>query len=358
MVTHIRVRRLFTLLATVAIAMAITSCGGGGNEASTDGATSDGGAAKYTGNRLSLVSSSAPGGGEDTLLQMLAPYVSKELGVPVIVEQQQGAEGLIMVNQLYASGDDASRIALMNGTTLIASYLTESEGLKFDPLELRWVSRIAGSPRLATVAPDGPYKSMAELKAASNTLRFPSGGLAGPNELDGAMLSEGGFFNLEIIRGFESVSTDGVLAMLNGDIDFMTGSFGSRAPKVKSGEEIGVFVIASERDPGVPDVPALAEMQGLTDEQKELIKAHEAFATSLTSTFVAAPKIPDDQLKAIETAVINAANNPEFQAEYAKVSANVIDPLRTEETEELARQTMSDAPPEYYDIVKQAYGVE
>jgi len=331
----------------------LTACGSD----SESGADGDGEGAAYDGDQLVLVSSSEAGGGEDTLLQFLAPYVSDELGVPVTVEQQPGAEGLIMIKQLYASGDDNSRIALMNGTTLLATALTQPDALGFDPLELRWVTRIAGSKRLGTVAPDGPYQSMEELAAAKG-LRCPSGGLAGPNELDCALLSEGGFFDLEIIRGFDSVSTDGVLAMLQGDIDFVSGSSGSRAPAVQSGEEIGVFVLGTERDPAVPDVPALAEMEGLSQDQLDLVAAHERFATQLTSTLMAAPEIDEDQLAIIEEALINAANNPDFQEEYGEVSANVIDPLTSEETEELASQTYNEAPEAYYEIVRKAYGVE
>jgi len=327
----------------------LAACGG-----SDSGDDAEGG---YDGDQLVLVSSSEAGGGEDTLLQFLAPYVSKELGVPVTVEQQPGAEGLIMIKQLFASGDDNSRIAIMNGSTLLATALTNPDSLGFDPLELRWVTRIAGSSRLSTVAPDGPYQSMEELADASG-LKFPSGGLAGPNELDGALLLEGGFFDLEIIRGFDSVSTDGVLAMLQGDIDFLSGSSGSRAPAVQSGEEVGVFVLGTERDPLVPDVPALTEMEGLSDDQLELIAAHERFATSLTSTLMAAPDIDEEQLAIIEEAVIKAAENPEFQKEYGEVSANIIDPLSTEDTEALAEQTLNDAPEAYYEIVRKAYGVE
>jgi tripartite-type tricarboxylate transporter receptor subunit TctC len=337
----------------------LAACSSDADSGDDDGSgqPAEAGEATYDGDQLVLVSSSEAGGGEDTLLQFLAPYVAEELGVPVTVEQQPGAEGLIMVKQLYASGDDNTRIAIMNGTTLLATALTQPETLGFDPLELRWVTRIAGSQRLGTVAPDGDYQSMEDLAAASG-LRCPSGGLAGPNELDCALLSTGGFFDLEIIRGFDSVSTDGVLAMLQGDIDFVSGSSGSRAPAVQSGEEIGVFVLGIEPDPAVPDVPPLGDLEGLTQEQLDLLAAHERFATQLTSTLLAAPEIDEGQLAAIEAALVAAANNSDFQEEYAEVSANVIDPLSTEETEALAEQTYNDAPEEYYEIVREAYGVE
>src|SRR5688572_27970859 len=52
----------------------------------------------YEGNTITLAVGSSPGGGYDAYLRMLAPYLEEALGATVVVENQTGGGGLLMIN--------------------------------------------------------------------------------------------------------------------------------------------------------------------------------------------------------------------------------------------------------------------
>ena len=63
-----------------------------------------------------MIVGSGTGGGYDIFSRMIAPYLAKELGTTVIVENQPGAGGLIALNRLYVAPPDGLQISLTNGS--------------------------------------------------------------------------------------------------------------------------------------------------------------------------------------------------------------------------------------------------
>ena len=56
---------------------------------------------------------------------MLAPYLSKNLGATVIVENWPGAGGLVALNGVYAAPGDGLTMMIVNGTGAAFSQLTD-----------------------------------------------------------------------------------------------------------------------------------------------------------------------------------------------------------------------------------------
>ena len=75
-----------------------------------------GGKAYYAGKTVRMVVGSGTGGGYDIFSRMIAPYLAKELGTTVIVENQPGAGGLVALNRLYVAPPDGLQISLSNGS--------------------------------------------------------------------------------------------------------------------------------------------------------------------------------------------------------------------------------------------------
>ena len=61
------------------------------------------GKAYYAGKTVRMIVGSGTGGGYDVFSRMIAPYLAKELGTTVIVENQPGAGGLVAMNRLYVA---------------------------------------------------------------------------------------------------------------------------------------------------------------------------------------------------------------------------------------------------------------
>ena len=79
-------------------------------------ASAQDGKAYYAGKTVRMIVGSGTGGGYDIFSRMIAPYLAKELGTTVIVENQPGAGGLVALNRLYAATGDGLQISLSNGS--------------------------------------------------------------------------------------------------------------------------------------------------------------------------------------------------------------------------------------------------
>ena len=80
-----------------------------------------------------------------------------------------------------------------------------------------------------------------------------------------------------------------------------------------------MFVLATERDPLMPDVPAITELVNLTGEDLELVKLWEtAFVGS--SILAAPPGVPEDRLTFLRGLANKWAQDEGFREEINAVS--------------------------------------
>ena len=76
-------------------------------------------------------SAQAPGpmAGYDAYARMIAPYLSKELGANVVVENQPGAGGLTALNRIYSAPNDGLLLMIVNGTAAGLSQIVEEDAV-------------------------------------------------------------------------------------------------------------------------------------------------------------------------------------------------------------------------------------
>ena len=70
----------------------------------------------FAGKTVRLVVGFGPGGGYDAYARMLAPYLSKNLGATVIVENRPGAGGLVALSGVYMAPSDGLTMMIVNGS--------------------------------------------------------------------------------------------------------------------------------------------------------------------------------------------------------------------------------------------------
>src|SRR6266545_7841657 len=68
----------------------------------------------FAGKTVRLVVGFGPGGGYDSYARMLAPYLSKNLGATVIVENRPGAGGLVALSGVYMAPPDGLTMMIVN----------------------------------------------------------------------------------------------------------------------------------------------------------------------------------------------------------------------------------------------------
>src|ERR1700682_4374359 len=103
------------------------------------------------GKTVRLVVGFGPGGGYDSYARMLSPYLSKNLGATVIVENRPGAGGRVALTGVYMAPADGLTLMIVNGTGAAFSQLTDTQGARYDLGKLGYIATLSAPPSLWTV---------------------------------------------------------------------------------------------------------------------------------------------------------------------------------------------------------------
>lgn len=303
----------------------------------------------FSGTTITFVVDRSPGGGYDQYARLVAPYLAKELDATVVVENQEGAGGLVAMNALAAKKATGEDIATFNAPGLVPAALADYQGLNFDPAALTWLGRMAGEPDLVVVPKDSPYKTFEDLIAAKD-VKFGSSGPGAADYVNPSVLIDVFDIDGEVVTGYDGAS-EIELGLLRGDVDAMTGTLNSRIPALENGSTRALAVIAPERLEELPDVPTVFEME--PDESgKAVLEAHTK-VKEIGRPIVAPPAMSPAQTIALRDAVSAVLANDDLLKEAEKIE-RPIGFLSGEEQCQLT-QDLLEAPEEYRKVLKEAY---
>lgn len=201
-----------------------------------------------------------PGGSVDVLTRILAERMQARTGQAWVVENRPGAGGNLASEATVNAPADGT--ALMMGT--IASLVMNPimTRLSFDVLtDLTAIGRSVEVTNFLVVAPEKPWRSLAELIAAAKAkpgeLSYGSSGVGGAGHLGGALLdSMAGIETIHVpYRGGGQL----ISGFLAGDVDVMSGDLATLLPHVREGRGVLLGVSAPERLAILPEVPSFAE---------------------------------------------------------------------------------------------------
>jgi tripartite-type tricarboxylate transporter receptor subunit TctC len=140
----------------------------------------------YPNRRITLVAPYAAGGGFDGVARLLADALGRTLGQTVIVENIEGAGGVIGTRQVARAAPDGYTL-LLNHMGMATAPLTV-KNLQFDPLtSFSFVGLFVQSPALLIGRRDLPANTVAELaqyvKANPNGVTIASSGVGSGTDL-------------------------------------------------------------------------------------------------------------------------------------------------------------------------------
>ena len=323
-----------------------------GTEVGTDAATAaaaDFDCSMLEGETITFVVPFSPGGGYDSYARMIAPFLAEQTGADVIVENQPGAGGLLAINSLLAAEPDGTTIAIMNAVGAGGGAIAGAEGVQFQLDELTYIGRVGASYHIFATGADSEFQTWDDVLAAEE-FRYGSTGPGAADFVNGNLLNaifDGGW---TIVTGFEG-SEENELAVTRGDVDGMTGDFDSRMPAIEAGDHRPLLLIGPERDPRLPDTPALLELD-LDERQRELAQA-QIDLLDFGRPIVAPPDMPEDQLACLRGALRAAVEDPEL-LEQAETTQRPIAYMSGEELEELVSRLLNPSP-EFQQVLQQAY---
>ncbi len=205
-----------------------------------------------------IVSPFAPGGPQDVPGRFMVDWLQPRLGQPVVYESRAGAGGAVGMQHVAQANDGHTFLLTSSAVATLPAMRRE---LGFDPqTDLVPVSIVAESAMLISVRPNGPAglaEYLARAKANPGRVSFGSSGTGSTTHLAGALLAQ--MAGVELLHVPYRGATVALNALLAGDVDSILGDPAIVLEHVRAGSLRGVAVTTPERNPVLPDVPALAE---------------------------------------------------------------------------------------------------
>ncbi len=295
--------RVLIIVLGIIIVVAIVSC--------TPVAPSEGAAANfYKGKRIEVVTTGTPGGSDDLLARLIASRLSEQLGSSVIVNNRSGAGGMEGMNYVYKSKPDGLTHGIAAMTPFISNQVLNDPVANYDISKFSYIMSVDHVPMYFFTSPEGPYQSIDALRAGKD-LKILGSSPSGTIALGGLTIIKILSLDAKVVTGFRGESNR-ALAIKRGEAIGYCLDIPTTRASVASGMIKPLFVIATERDPLMPDVPSITELVDLTGEDLSLVKLWEtAFVSS--SLYTASPDIPGERLILLRNLAASWSNDEKFR---------------------------------------------
>jgi tripartite-type tricarboxylate transporter receptor subunit TctC len=247
----------------------------------------------YKNKTMELVVTESPGSSTDIMTRFIASYLSGDTGASVVVTNRRDAGGMEGMNYLYRAKPDGLTVGTTSRTKAVSNMVLNDPAAVYEIDKFSYIMSIGRRQSYFFVSPEGPYQSVTGLQAAKN-LNIGGSSPSGYVSLGGLSVIKILGLDAKVITGINGES-ERALAAKRGEIAGYVISLFSAKSSVDAGLVKPLFVLATERDPLMPDVPAITELVNLTGEDLDLVRLWE---TSLVGSnlLAASPGIPEDRL--------------------------------------------------------------
>ncbi len=174
-------------------------------------------AQEYPNRPVRIVVPNAPGSSIDIMTRTLSARMGEALGQAIVVENRDGAAGLIGMEQgKNAKPDGYNLTSAANGAMLISPLLRKNP--PYDPLnDFSYISLFALMPNVLVVTSDLPIHNVRELidytKANPGKVNMSSAGVGSQSHLSGALLlAMGGYESVHVPHKGGGPSVNAVVA--------------------------------------------------------------------------------------------------------------------------------------------------
>lgn len=200
-------------------------------------------------------------GSTDVFGRALAQRLAGALGATVVVENKPGATGTIGGAFVAKAAPDGHTVLHTTiGAQAIAPHLMAR--LPYDPLrDLEPVALVGTIPHLLVVAPNQPYKTVADLLAAAQAkpgeIAFASGGNGTILQMQAELLGQRN--GVRFIHVPYKGDTPALQDTLGGQVGFMFAPVVAALPQIKAGRLRALATTSAARLKLLPEVPTMGE---------------------------------------------------------------------------------------------------
>jgi tripartite-type tricarboxylate transporter receptor subunit TctC len=317
------------------------------------GAAQESSEAFFKGKTIRLVIGNSAGGAMDDWGRFVAQHLGKHIpGNPdILVQNMPGAGAVIAANYVYnVAKPDGLTLGLINPANYI-DQLMGSKEVKFDWPKFSWIGSPERIAQVLFIRTDVPYKTIDELRAATDPPRCAALARAGMGYLLPKLLEEGVGVKLHMVLGYGG-GGEMNLAIEKNEVQCRAGTVSAyvgREPTrtwINKGFVRALAQSGTNRYPKLPDVPTVYELMDTyksSDSMKRLAKVILS-SGDLGRPFIAPPGMTGERVNVLRAGFTKAMSDPALLAEAQKRKWD-LDPTPGEELEAIAKEVM-DQPPE------------
>jgi tripartite-type tricarboxylate transporter receptor subunit TctC len=292
----------------------------------------------YPNKPIRIIVGYAAGGGNDIIVRVMQPEMTKGLGQPVVVENKPGAQSIIAAETVAKSAPDGYTILMGPSGPMTINPATYSK-LPYDvKRDFAPISLICQFPLIVAVNANLPVHNIKELiaYAKANPGKANYSSSAGIFQLTTELFKQKTGTNFVMIP-YKS-SGESVNALIAGDAMVTFVDPPPVTGPLKAGTVRGIAVTSEQRHPSWPDLPTMAEA-GVPD-----------MAVPVWTAFFAPAKTPAAIITRLQKEVARVVQTPEVKERFAQMG---LDPVGST-PEELAKVAARDLE-KYMAVAKAAH---
>jgi len=311
----------------------------------------------YKGKTITLLISSAAGGGYDTLSRTVARYLPAHIpGNPaVIVKNMPGAGGIVATNHLFTTADKDGTVigGVQNNTPFEPLFGTRTA--RYDGTKFTWLGTPSIETGILTVWNAVPVNTLADVQ--KNEITVGASGANSTPSFYARILNETLGTKLKIINGYES-QTHAFLAMERGEIDgypsvFYSALMSTKPTWIKEKKIKLIVQFGLEKEPELGDLPFALDLAKNADDKQLMELAFSPLAAG--RPYLLPPGVPADRVAALRKAMIDTFRDAEFVAEGEKRGLG-LNAVRTGEQLQDFMARMYQTPPHLVERVRKLSG--
>ena len=255
----------------------------------------------------------AAGGYTDVVGRLVARYVERAVGKPVIVENRPGAGGILGTQTVANAMPDGYVVCVCSVGAISVAPFVEKVG--YDPIEdLAPIGIVSSIPQVVIVRKDLPVKTISDFVLYAKTnpgkLNYGSSGVGGLTHYAVELfLARIGTRAVHIpFRGGAFATT----AVVSGEVEFAFANMTEALPQIESGTVRGLAVTSIGRSSYFPDLPSVHET------------VVPGFVAESWNGIMGPSKTPEPIIRRLSDILIKMADDPAAKESMRKMGASTV----------------------------------
>ena len=267
----------------------------------------------YPSKPLRIIVPFGPGSGTDLLARAVGERIGELWGQAVLIENREGAGGLLGAVATAKSAPDGYTIMLAANPFVVAPHL--QPGLPYDAVkDFAAIARIGVLPMAVVTSANSRFRSMREMldfaRASPGKLNYASSGKGSPSHLEMELIKQGQGVQIQDIpyKNVGQAMTDTIA----GEVALYFPTVPPALAQMKAGKLRLLAIGGPKRLAQAPDVPTLAEALG-----------QSGYEANVWYGFVAPAGTPREAIAKLSEAIAQAMAHPPVRERVEKSGTEI-----------------------------------